>query len=64
MSIRQAKSRVCHFAIQLIDKVHHRINFSVRKPVDPFEGGKIIVPVGAIGKAYMRIGSYAGRAIK
>jgi hypothetical protein len=64
MLVRWAKARVCHFVIQLIDQVHQRINFSAGQPVDPFEGGKIIVPVCAIGKAYMRVGSYAGRGIK
>jgi len=37
---------------------------STGKPVNPFEGGEVVVPIRATGKANMRIGLYVDRAIE
>ena len=49
--------------VWLLSVMHHRLDRSTGKPVDPFDRGQIIVPVCTTGAADMRVGSDVNPAV-
>jgi hypothetical protein len=50
--------------VWLLSEMQRRLDRSARKPVNPYDGGQVVVPIRTTGTANMRGGSYVDPAVK